>query len=237
MIITTLKIVFRISFVILIILLIPSCRKEKPTLPIITTTDVTEISYESASSGGEVTSEGGASVVSRGVCWNTSADPTTADSITIEIGGLGSFTSNITQLTPDKMYYVRAYASNSAGTGYGNQVSFTTSQLDYRDKVTGEYLGICIYTHYSGNLAIHDTTFNIVIILLKVPEYGSLVNLNWDPPVSEQFRFTYHNDKFVDAMGRSHPIKLEVLDDILYFHYQPGLDTRWYDYMAKKKEI
>ena len=119
------KIIFRISGVILLINLIHSCKKDKP--PIVITTDLTEISFTTAILGGEVINEGGVSVVSRGVCWNnTFSDPTIADSKTIESGGLGSFTSNITQLTPNTMYYVRAYATNSVGTGYGIIMSFTT---------------------------------------------------------------------------------------------------------------
>ena len=90
---------------------------------------MSEISFTTATSGGELTNEGGAPIVSRGVCWNTSADPTIDNSKTIESGGLGAFTSNITQLTPNTMYYVRAYGMNIAGIGYGNQVSFTTSQV------------------------------------------------------------------------------------------------------------
>ncbi|MCX6320482.1 MAG: fibrobacter succinogenes major paralogous domain-containing protein [Bacteroidia bacterium] len=126
------KNLFRISGVILVILsifLIHSCKKDKSTPPIISTTDVTAISYTTATSGGAVTNEGGAPVTARGVCWNTSADPTIKNSVTTENGGLGTFTSNITLLTPNTMYYVRAFAMNSTGIGYGNQVKFTTSQV------------------------------------------------------------------------------------------------------------
>jgi uncharacterized protein (TIGR02145 family) len=118
----------RISVSFVLLFLIYGCIK-KPTPPVITTTAVTAISYTSATSGGEVTDEGGEPVVSRGLCWNISADPTIANSTTVESGGSGSFTSNITQLTPNTSYYLKAYATNSAGTGYGNQVSFTTSQV------------------------------------------------------------------------------------------------------------
>ena len=121
----------RISGVILVILsifLIHSCKKDKTTPPVISTTAVTAISYTTATSGGDVTNEGGAPIASRSVCWNTSANPTITNSKTIEGGG-GPFTSNITQLTPNTIYYVRAYATNTAGTGYGNQVSFTTLQV------------------------------------------------------------------------------------------------------------
>ena len=126
------KNLFRILGVILLILsiiLINSCKKDKPTPPVLTTTAVTSITYTTAMSGGDATSEGGAPIVSKGVCWNTSADPTIDNSETTESGGLGSFASNLTLLTPNTLYYVRAYATNSAGTGYGNQVSFTTIQV------------------------------------------------------------------------------------------------------------
>jgi uncharacterized protein (TIGR02145 family) len=115
----------RLSELIIVILLIQSC-KEKPTLPSVSTTEVTDISTSSATSGGEVTNEGGDAVISRGICWNTSADPTISNSKTIESGGLGTFTSNITSLTPNTIYYVRAYGTNIAGTGYGKQIQFIT---------------------------------------------------------------------------------------------------------------
>lgn len=124
--------IFRISGAILLILSIflsHSCKKDKPVPPTVTTTAMTEISYTLVTYGGVVTNEGGAPVTSRGVCWNTSTKPTIANTKTTESGGLGSFTSNITQLTPSTLYYVRAYATNSAGTGYGNQVTFTTLQV------------------------------------------------------------------------------------------------------------
>ncbi len=123
------KNLFKISVLILLIILIHSCKKDKPTPPIITTTAVSEISYTTATSGGEVTNEGGDPVISRGICWNTAADPTISNSKTSESGGLGTFTSNITLLTPNTTYYVRAYATNTAGTGYGESVTFTTLQV------------------------------------------------------------------------------------------------------------
>jgi|WetSurMetagenome_2_1015567.scaffolds.fasta_scaffold00496_7 uncharacterized protein (TIGR02145 family) len=130
------KNLFRISEAILLIILISSCKKDKPTPPVITTTSVTEISYLTATSGGDVTNEGGAPIISKGVCWNTSASPTISNSKTIESGGSGVFTSNLTQLSPNTLYYVRSYATNSAGTGYGNQVSFTTRKLEVPDLTT-----------------------------------------------------------------------------------------------------
>jgi len=95
-------------------------------LPTITTTAVTDITPTTATSGGNVTSDGGASMTARGVCWSLSSSPTTADSHTTDGSGTGVFVSNLTGLTGNTFYYVRAYSTNSVGTAYGNQMSFTT---------------------------------------------------------------------------------------------------------------
>lgn len=116
-------ILFSVTFVCL-----TSCKKD-PTIPVVTTTNVTGITQIDAASGGNVTNDGGAEVKSRGVCWNTSSNPTTSNSKTSDGTGSGSFTSNISPVTPGTMYYVRAYATNSVGTGYGNEVSFTTNPV------------------------------------------------------------------------------------------------------------
>lgn len=99
----------------------------KATTPSLTTNVITSITPSSAVCGGNITSDGGASVTSRGVCWSTSANPTTADSKTQDGNGIGSFTSTITGLSYNTTYYVRAYATNSMGTSYGNNRNFTTT--------------------------------------------------------------------------------------------------------------
>jgi uncharacterized protein (TIGR02145 family) len=104
------------------------CMKDsqEPLLPTVTTTSVSNITQSTATSGGNVTSDGGATVTARGVCWSTSQNPTTTGSHTTDGSGTGSFTSNLTNLNANTLYYVRAYATNSVGTSYGSQVSFTT---------------------------------------------------------------------------------------------------------------
>jgi hypothetical protein len=96
------------------------------TFPTVTTAAVSHITPTSARGGGNVTSEGGTSVTARGVCWRTSPNPTTAHNKTNEGTGTGTFTSHITGLMENTTYYLRAYATNAVGTGYGNQVKFTT---------------------------------------------------------------------------------------------------------------
>jgi len=104
-----------------------------PPTPTVTISATTEITAITASSGGEITADGGSFVYLRGVCWSTNQNPTTSDCITSNGSGItsngsgtGSFSSSLTGLTPDTTYYIRAYAINSAGTGYSNQAKFTT---------------------------------------------------------------------------------------------------------------
>jgi len=95
-------------------------------LPSVTAHEVTEITATTAVGGGEVTDNGGATVTDRGICWSTSHNPTTGGSHASNGTGMGSFTVGMTGLTPSTTYYVRAYAHNSAGTAYSDEVSFTT---------------------------------------------------------------------------------------------------------------
>jgi hypothetical protein len=106
------------------------------TPPTVTTTSASAIMAATATSGGNVTSEGDASVTARGVCWSTSSSPTTSNSKTTDGSGSGAFTSSITGLSPITTYYVRAYATSSAGTSYGSQVSFTTLASTVKPTVT-----------------------------------------------------------------------------------------------------
>ena len=96
-------------------------------LPSVTTGDISEITASSAACGGDVVSDGGSSVTARGVCWSTSQNPTLSDIFTTDGNGTGNFTSLITELSCETTYYVRAYATNSVGTAYGEQISLTTS--------------------------------------------------------------------------------------------------------------
>jgi hypothetical protein len=101
----------------------------QPTLPTVTTTAVSNITSFTAASGGDITGDGGSEVISRGVCWSTSQFPTIDDAHTTDGNGTGVFTSSITGLTPNTVYYVRAYATNAAGTDYGNQETFETDNV------------------------------------------------------------------------------------------------------------
>ncbi len=114
------------------IIIINSCNKEDdkvPTYPVLTTGSLTGITQTGAVSGGNITSDGGSEITARGVCWGTAQNPTIAWDKTTDGTGVGTFSSNLTGLTPNTTYYVRAYATNSKGIAYGNEVSFSTSSV------------------------------------------------------------------------------------------------------------
>ena len=117
------------------------------TAPTVTTTAISNIDKTTATGGGNVSADGGASVTARGICWSTSQNPTISGSHTTDGTGTGSFTSAMTGLTANTTYYVRAYATNSAGTAYGEEVSFTTLS----DGVPGDVDG-------DGVLSINDVS-------------------------------------------------------------------------------
>jgi hypothetical protein len=122
----------RILNTLLIVILFMSCKKEDnpPTIviPTVTTTTISAITITSAISGGSVTSDGGGALSAWGVCWSTSANPTVANSFLQTNQISRGFTSALSGLTLNTTYYVRAYAINSAGTAYGNEVSFSTAK-------------------------------------------------------------------------------------------------------------
>jgi len=95
-------------------------------LPLLSTSSVSDVTAISATSGGEITSNGGFDITARGVCWSTSSNPTINDNKTADGTGTGSFNSNITNLDLNTTYYLRAYATNAIGTSYGSELSFTT---------------------------------------------------------------------------------------------------------------
>jgi len=94
--------------------------------PTINTFTVSNIAAATAACGGQITSDGGTMVTTHGICWSITENPTTADAKTVENTNSTSFTDNISGLTANTTYYVRAYATNSYGTSYGSNMSFTT---------------------------------------------------------------------------------------------------------------
>ncbi len=161
--------------------------KKNAEIPTLTTTAASDITSTSGVVGGKVTDDGGAKVTGRGICWNTSENPTTANSTTSDGTGEGSFSSSLAQLLPNTKYYVKAYATNSAGIGYGNQVSFTTGQNIVATLNTTTVIEIRVGSAVSGGNIADDGGENI-------SERGICWNTSENPTTS--------NSKTSDGTGK-----------------------------------
>ncbi len=141
-----------------------------PIFPVVNTLDITNISITTATCKGEVVSEEEVTVTSRGICWSTSENPTIGDSYSECGSGTGTFSVSIGGLTENTTYYVRAYATNSYGTAYGEQKTFTTNDFIYVTDYDGNtYRAVQIgnqvwmaenlkVTHYPDGTAIPHIT-------------------------------------------------------------------------------
>jgi uncharacterized protein (TIGR02145 family) len=123
---------FRCLFSILFcMILLVNCKKEKSTpsagLPVLSTDSITNIGFSDAKVHNNITADGGSTITARGVCWSTSSAPTINNNITADGAGTGSFVSLLTGLSNNTKYYLRSYSTNSKGTAYGNELSFTTA--------------------------------------------------------------------------------------------------------------
>jgi uncharacterized protein (TIGR02145 family) len=116
----------RLIFLFALIFLMQLSCKKNGEVPVLSTSEVVGITSFTAISGGDITSDGGSGITERGVCWSESPIPTISDNKRLGGKGTGSFTTNLNHLTGNTAYYVAAYATNSAGTGYGDIKTFTT---------------------------------------------------------------------------------------------------------------
>jgi uncharacterized protein (TIGR02145 family) len=166
-----------------------SCKKKESTkeaiadtVPVLTTTLVDISSLTTATGGGTITDDGGGDITARGVCWSTTETPTIADSITSDGTGSGTFTSAITNLAKKSVYYVRAYATNNFGTGYGNTITYRTGDSIITDIDGNAYYTITIglqvwmmgnlkTTHYQDGSSLSNITDSVQWYSLSTGAY------------------------------------------------------------------
>lgn len=146
--------------------------------PAITTREVGSVSWTTATTGGINISDGGSAITSRGVCWGTSSGPDITGNHTSEGTGTSAFVSNLTDLTPNTVYYVRAYATNSMGTTYGNELTFTTSPVTEPSLTTLAVTDITLTEAESGGSSIVENGGAII-------EKGVCWNTSGNPTISD----------------------------------------------------
>ena len=133
----------------------------EPSIPFLSTKPVSLLTRNSGNSGGIVISKGGNDIIESGVVWNTSPNPTLSYNKSISEGALENFNITLTNLSPNTTYFLRSFATNSIGTGYGNEISFTTLPLTIPKLSTIEILNISNESAYSGGVITEDGGSNI----------------------------------------------------------------------------
>ena len=161
-----------------------SCKDEKvvipPTIPELLTSTVTSITETSAVCGGSIITNGGAEITAKGICWGTITPPTILSSKTVDTGSKSTYISSITGLTANTTYYVRAYATNSVGTAYGNTYTFLTLPILFvagsgvTDKEGNTYTTVIIGTQEWMGSNLKTTKFNDDAVIPQVT-----VNTDW----------------------------------------------------------
>ncbi len=146
----SLKSFYHSFFIFFVVFLIESCKKDELTPVLLTTAEPAEITQTSVVSGGNIKSDEGTEIIVAGVCYSTSVNPSVKNKHTNDGRSAGSFTSSLTGLTPNTKYYIRAYAYTAAGTSYGNELSFTTSQIAVATLTTAEVTSITANSAISG---------------------------------------------------------------------------------------
>jgi uncharacterized protein (TIGR02145 family) len=132
--------IYQVVIPAVILLFTTGCKKEEPAkLVELSTISVKNFTTVTAVSGGKISSDGGSEILSNGVCWSTTVNPVITDSKTVDAVGLSPFGSTLSGLTPGTTYHVRAYATNSVGTAYGDDVKFKTYSGSVIDAEGNDY--------------------------------------------------------------------------------------------------
>lgn len=161
--------------------LISSCIKN-PTLPILSTTEPTEITIESVRTGGHITDDGGAEIIARGICWSTQPSPTINSNLKAAGTGSGEFTITIEELRPNTEYYARAYAENRIGLAYGNEIIFNTG-IALPAVTTGQITSVTATSAVCEATIIYDGG-------AQITKRGVCWSISPDPDINDNYMTT-----------------------------------------------
>lgn len=162
-----------ILFVLVSLMRCANLEKESIDIPTVATKPTSVITSSSVICGGNVINDGGAKVSERGICWNTSTGPTIEMNKTVDGDGIGEFSSKIVGLTSNTKYFIRAYASNSKGTAYGNEVIFKTELVSIGESFQGGIVAYILKPDDQG--FIEGETHGLI-----VAPFDQGTNIKWD---------------------------------------------------------
>ena len=176
-------------------------------MPTVSTTNTSNISFTSATVGGNVSNDGGAGVTERGVVYSTSKEPTTSNNKVKNGSGTGSFSCNLSNLQDGVTYYVRAYAINKKGTAYGEENSFTTKTINLPTVSTSEARYISCTSARVGCDLINDGGADVI-------ELGVVYSTLPEPTISTGL---YDNVAGSNGLIGYHPILSNLQDGVTYY--------------------
>lgn len=208
---------------VIVISLLNSCDKDDSIdIPTISTNNIHSVTDSSATSGGYITSEGNSNVTSRGVCWSTTQNPVINNNRTIDGNGSGIYNSYLTGLEPNTTYYVRAYATNSSGTSYGEELIFTT------DKAIVPVTAPC--NPEKNTIIFHNTMYEYISRIStethNFSNFGLIGNATWSD-MSIRFSQTPATGKFVTQTGNT---PLNENECVVTFYFETW--TKTYQYFS-----
>ncbi|MBN1327497.1 MAG: T9SS type A sorting domain-containing protein [Candidatus Cloacimonetes bacterium] len=184
-----------------------------PELPVVAVAGISNITKFTAQGGGNVTSDGGAIVTARGICWSTSQGPNLSncgDNFTVDGSGTGSYISQLTGLSANTFYYVRAYATNSVGTAYSEYnfpATFTTQNYVAPTAVTDNASSVNhVFARLNGTVNGDEAETTVVFEYGLTEDYGSEITADQSP-------LTGAGDQAAQA-------SLSELDEYTTYHYR-----------------
>jgi uncharacterized protein (TIGR02145 family) len=203
---------------VILLLLISGCKKEEPTaIPLLTTSPITNVTATTATSGGNITSDGRSTITASGICWSTTANPTTSDSKTTDGSASGQFVSEITGLTAGLTFHVRAYATNSVGTAYGIDMSSSTlgqvpeslTQPATNKTATGATLNGTVNANYLSTVVTFEygltASYGSIATAIQSPVTGNTVTTVSADISGLTSETTYHfKVKAVNSLGTTY---------------------------------